>query len=106
MINARSEFIEHVLGKTVMCARILKEDFTEEKQEIATLQVGFNEAEYRAFLDKLNFEYDDGYGTQELLGNIWYRNGTWSERYEYDGSEEWKYKQCPQIPSKMVPSRE
>ena len=39
-----------------------------------------------------------GYGGQELFGTIWYEDGTWSDRGEYDGSEWWNYNKCPDIP--------
>jgi len=49
-------------------------------------------------LPNLDFDYDDGYGGQKLYGNIWYTDGTWSERGEYDGAEWWVYKKCPTCP--------
>lgn len=49
-------------------------------------------------LPKLDFDYNNGYGSQELDGTIWFSDGTWSERYEYDGSEWWVYKLCPDLP--------
>ncbi len=42
--------------------------------------------------------YDNSYGTQELFGTVWMNNGDWLERHEYDGSEWWEYKTCPDIP--------
>jgi len=29
------------------------------------------------------------------------RDGTWTERREYDGSEWWKYMKTPEIPEKL-----
>lgn len=55
----------------------------------------YSNNEFNDFLDKLNFEYNDGYGGQYIYGYIWYNNGCWSERAEYDGSEWWEYKKCP-----------
>lgn len=46
---------------------------------------------------ELDFEYDEGYGSQELFGFIWYNGCTWSERSEYDGSECWQYKKRPDL---------
>ena len=43
-------------------------------------------------------DYDSGYGSQQLFGTIWYKDGTWSTRGEYDGSEWWKYNSCPELP--------
>ena len=50
-------------------------------------------------LPNLDFEYDAGYGDQDVHGNIWYTDGTWSERAEYDGAEWWEHKKCPDIPN-------
>lgn len=39
-----------------------------------------------------SINYYDGYGCQELFGFIIFRDNSWLERYEYDGSERWEYK--------------
>jgi hypothetical protein len=57
--------------------------------------------EWNEFLNKLDFEYDSGYGSQELFGTIWYEDGTWSDRGEYDGSEWYEYHMCPEVPSEL-----
>lgn len=44
---------------------------------------------------KGNTQIDSGYGAQELFGYIWYNDGTWSERAEYDGAEWWEHKIAP-----------
>ena len=44
----------------------------------------------------LDVEYDSGFGTQELFGYIWYVDGSWSEREEYEGSEWWCHKVKPE----------
>ena len=96
MTNAKKEFLEEIgsqLSKRnwVKCAQVngfnLKIDYTPE--------------EYEKFLSNLDYEYDDGYGSQILHGNIWYVDGTWSERCEYDGSEWWEYKSTPGIPGEL-----
>ncbi len=46
-------------------------------------------------LPMLEFEYDCGFGSQELNGYIWYTDGTWSNRGEYDGSEWWQHQSRP-----------
>lgn len=45
----------------------------------------------------LDFEYEDGYGTQHLFGLILFNDNSWLERSEYDGSEWWEYKKTPTI---------
>ena len=41
---------------------------------------------------RLNFEYNDNFGWQELYGIVLFKDGTWLERYEYDGAESWVHK--------------
>ena len=48
-------------------------------------------------------QYDGGYGTQEVAGDlIVVGNSWWLERHEYDGSEWWEYKELPQEPEKIL----
>lgn len=55
------------------------------------------------FLKKCDeFEYDSGYHNQNLEGTIWYTDGTYSNRYEYDGSECWEYQIVPEIPPHLL----
>jgi len=56
--------------------------------------------------DMSNNTYDSGYGGQELFGTIWMKNGDWLERGEYDGSEWWEYKTCPEIPNELLKNKE
>lgn len=49
-------------------------------------------------INELNFNYDSSFGAQELFGYVWFTDGTWSERGEYDGSEWWKHIERPEIP--------
>ena len=51
----------------------------------------------------LDFTYDDGFGGQQLDGQIWFKDGTWADRGEYDGSEWWQYHKCPQVPTFLYP---
>ena len=46
--------------------------------------------------DLLNFNYDEGFGGQEVGGFIVFKDGTWLDRREYDGSEWWEL-QCKPI---------
>jgi hypothetical protein len=48
------------------------------------------------FLDR---NYEEGFGTQQLDGTVWMSDGSWFERYEYDGSEHWVYKVRPKFPT-------
>jgi len=48
-------------------------------------------------LDYLDFEYNEGYGGQELYGIVVFVDGSWLERGEYDGAEWWEYKKTPSV---------
>lgn len=45
-----------------------------------------------------NIEYDDGFGAQKIAEDlvVVLDDQSWLERYEYDGSEGWSFKQLPQ----------
>jgi hypothetical protein len=106
-MNAKKEFLIEVSGNSVLAAEIW-DDAENDRREYPNeeLESGLNfvlysdytKEEYEKFLSALDFEYDSGYGTQELLGNIWYEDGTWSERGEYDGSEWWRHVVKPEVP--------
>ena len=105
-MNAKKEF-EWLVGEGVVghsaikCATITHSiDFGYTDKEF-NLPVGHTPEEYSEFLKSLDFEYNSGYGTQELFGVVWFDDGTWAERDEYDGSECWGYKHCPDIPKKL-----
>ncbi len=101
--NAKDEFLAHTKDHVVLCATILHgRDYSEEDGETFVLPVGWQMEKYLDFLANLSFSYDAGYGGQELFGTIWYTDGTWSERGEYDGSEWWDYKACPPIPPELA----
>jgi hypothetical protein len=111
MLNAKEELL-HVLDRTgsvIKCAAIKCErdsywdDSDDYIQPAPTLlKEGYSPEEYKEFLQKLNFEYDAGYGGQELFGTVWLKkDNTWLERGEYDGSEWWAYRECPQVPDEL-----
>lgn len=83
-MNAKKELIDHIEDRNVkyVCVNYFKREIKGTLPEVLPL---------------LDFEYDSGYGGQELFGTVWYTDGTWSERGEYDGSEWWEHKKCPDI---------
>lgn len=98
--NALKEFINHVGNNinNVKCATIMRTNcWTHECTHIVNLFENHNTEQFDSFLKKLDFEYDAGYGGQELFGIIWFKDGTWSTRGEYDGSEWWEHHKCPTI---------
>lgn len=102
MRNAKEEFKRHIEGSPrVVAVEIGREHYSSENCFEVLLKTNHSEDDYLKFLDTLNFSYDSGYGGQELYGTIWYEDGSWSERGEYDSSEWWEYKKTPVIPNKL-----
>ena len=104
--NAKQEFLYHISNKSpVICAQIQKGDDYGDDEEIIErtfiLTTGYTPQDWNDFLAKLDFMYDSGYGGQELFATIWYEDGTWSDRGEYDGSEWYEYHKCPEIPDNV-----
>ena len=101
--NAKQEFLNHVAsyGKQVKCANIQYGCDWDDNQRNYSLKLGYTSNDLDCFLNMLDFCYDSGFGGQELYGTIWYTDGTWSERGEYDGSEWWNYCEVPEIPDEL-----
>lgn len=66
--------------------------------KIITLRENWSNDEWLMFLEGLRFNYNDGFGSQHLFGVVWFKDGSWLEREEYDGSEGWILKRTPDIP--------
>lgn len=90
-MNAKEELLKHIEGREVKYVRVIREMTYDEKETI--------EGTLDEVLPRLDFEYDNGYGRQELEGTVWYSDGTWSERGEYDGSEWWEHHESPSLPN-------
>tara|TARA_R110000822_G_scaffold65508_3_gene160309 strand:- start:298 stop:567 length:270 start_codon:yes stop_codon:yes gene_type:complete len=82
VLNAMIELEEHVNNKDVEFIKIVYRG----------LHV---EGALSTVLPDLDFDYDNGYCSQQLFGFIWYSDGTWSCRGEYDGSEWWEHVERP-----------
>ena len=81
------------------CSSIKETDFRKRFDKTIELKENFSVQELSIFLDGLDFEYDDGYGQQELFGIVWLVDGSWLSREEYDGSEWWQHNSLPSVPS-------
>lgn len=91
-MNAKQELLEHIQDRQVQYVRVThrtRGHFGKEHLIQGTLD---------EVLPLLDFDYHDGFGSQELFGTIWYVDGTWSERDEYDGSEWWTHRVRPPLP--------
>ena len=94
--------INNTKTTTIKCAKILVENDDYETFSTILLKIKYTLEEYNTFLSELDFEYDSGFGTQRLLGTIWFEDGTWAAREEYDGSEWWTHYECPKIPVELI----
>ena len=98
-MNAKQEFLEHIKNKEVVCAKIgLEKDYRE--IDWHKLKNNYTDDEFNEFCNKLDFEYDSGYGGQELYGVILFKD-SYSDRSEYDGSEWWTNNKMPTIEEVM-----
>ena len=101
-MNAKKELLEILGDNRIKCASILHDKYYEKEKKNFKLKIGYSPEEFNQFIDSLDFEYDNGYGGQELFGIVWFEDGTWLERGEYDGSELWEHKICPVIPKELI----
>lgn len=94
MRNAKDELFKHLIDKSpVKWIEIeFKTGYGENEKKIF-------EGDFNDVIDGLDFEYDASFGLQWLYGTIWYEDGTWSKRKEYDGSEWWEHHKCPSLPN-------
>ncbi len=95
LTNAKEELLQHVGGLCVKYVHIRVGDEWDDNRRVISGTLD-------EVLPMLDFAYDSGFGGQELYGTIWYEDGTWSERGEYDGSEWWEHRKCPEIPNQAV----
>jgi len=103
MTNAKQEFLNHLVDistkeRIVKCAKITVHSSVVTQYE---LKINYTKEEQELFLESIDFVYYSGYGTQNLYGTIWYTDGTWSSRGEYDGSEWWEFNECPEVPKEL-----
>lgn len=81
MVNFLKETREKIL-----CSNHIEQD---------VMFVGSYDGKYRInwseFEEIANFEYDNGHGSQEIASDliVYFNDGSWLERCEYDGSEWW-----------------
>ena len=104
MVNARDELLEKLNGRAMLCAEVHHYRECGGATEIHQLKTG---EEASAFLAKLDFEYDEGYGRQYIGGCVWIlenENLTSLTRYEHDGAEFWVDNLCQPIPKRLVQS--
>jgi hypothetical protein len=107
-MNAKKE-LEEILNKlkekqnVLVCAEIIYENSWWQEEHTRKIQLTHphTKEEAEAFFKALDFNYNDGYGSQELFGTVWLTYGVWLSRWEYDGSEGWQVNSCPHIPNHL-----
>jgi len=111
MRNAKQELLRAIEGREVKCAIIrVEKDWTFEDEpnddnigtRVFLLAVDYDTPELDELLNDLDFDYDAGYGLQRIYGTVWFTDGTWLDRGEYDGSEWWQFQECPEIPNILI----
>jgi hypothetical protein len=102
MTNAKQEMLNFIGEDAVLCAYVDYDDGDGGHFEPVALKCGYTKDGWEGFLKALDFNYDNGYGAQMLYGKIWFKNGSWAERDEYDGSEWWAYRKRPDIPVALI----
>ncbi len=90
--NALIDLLDMCNQDEIICAEILVEGGCEEKP-FTSLPVNHTPVQLSAFLSIMDFDYDAGFGRQELFGTVILTDYRWLERHEYDGSEWWELKE-------------
>ena len=116
IINARQEFINHVSDNPVLSAKIIYRpdqfgiDGQHEIENEFTfcLTKNYTDLQYEEFLRRIDFDYqmNDDYECDEqiphiygeIVGNIWYENGSWSDRILCKNTDKWCHLSKPDIP--------
>ena len=91
MANLKAETIEAIDGRTIAFAEI--SDSCKCRQIF--LSKKHNKEDVESFLNDLDFNYDSGFGSQNIYGYIAFTDGTWITRADYDGIEWWENHKYP-----------
>jgi len=92
-MNAKTEILETLkqIGKTQDDIKVMKCQYGEDYLDANSRKYNIHS------IDELDFNYDAGYGSQQLDGLVLFNDNTWLERHEHDGSEWWEHKRCPTV---------
>ena len=79
--------------------------FTVEDVDFVGLPDGSLRCDWADFAAMADKEYDPGYGSAEVFGDlvVLFKDGSYLERWEYDGSEGWRHITPVQKPEKYKP---
>jgi hypothetical protein len=93
--NAKEEYLRATKDCKVIAASITFDTIRDEGSH--KLNPLYTTEEYNNFLEFLDYDYDSGYGGQNLYGVIYCEDGVWLQRGEYDGSEWWDIFKYPDM---------
>ena len=92
--NAKEEILKHTDNRRVIYVDVTR---------LSIVDSGINiKGTLEEVLPLLDFEYNNESGNQKLDGTIWYKDGTWSDRSEYEGLEWWEHRICPALPDNLT----
>lgn len=95
IINAKQELLKIVNANNITILKIDIKYYGDVDNKGKTI------TKHITSLDELDFDYDAGYGVQELYGTVYCKdsnnNPAWLTREEYDGSEWWKINTIPEF---------
>jgi len=90
------EILNLLKGRKIKCATVVH------KNTRILLKSNYTDEDFNRFLNDLNFNYDSGYGVQELWGTVWFEDHSWAKRTVCDGGEWWKRYSLPEIPKELL----
>lgn len=93
-MNAKTEILKHIEDRKVEYVLVTVDHHSRNGVKEETIHGTLEEV-----LPLLDFTYNDRYGFQCLKGFIWYADGTWSSRRDYEGAEWWEHQVRPELPS-------
>lgn len=67
-------------------------------RENILLRIGYTPENMTEFMERVTFWYSLNYAGQKIFGTLWFKDGSWAERYEENGWEEWRYYTRPDVP--------
>jgi hypothetical protein len=101
-MNAKQELLHELNALspvTIKCAII--EFFKDGSDQTLHLEFKVGD-DLDTFLNQLDFNYNAGYGLQELSGIVWLTDGTWLVRGEDYRPEWWIHCKVPEIPPELL----
>jgi hypothetical protein len=99
--NAKIEFLNHISNRGVICASIRRGYDWDSDSTVFNLTTGWTKEDWDNFLSDLDFDYDSGYGTQNLFGTIWYEDGNYTKFRQNYKNEWYEHHVCPPIPKEL-----